>query len=523
MRPSVSELRRSLEGKPYLISSFRYKNLVIFCDGSLIFVYGFVNNNGVAEYTKSVKVIPSPRIPTDVRISFMSAIHDGSLVILSGVNSLFIVRVSTDLWASKADGHVPLGQYFCGVEEVHPTLFESPRAPKLLRIRWLHSNSMDSSAPLLAVLFDDNRIRIYQADNVCDVPCMVIDYSSFMCTADRLYEAYGSNSYGFHKCITSFDCIILRDESPTIIAVDSEGEMYSTTVNINSTNTSPWTRPLIPPSSLPCDPIDIRVVDHPMNDLFSVFAVLSAESVISFVVAVPNEQSSHSLFLHEQLQLSKSDTWTLCSSDFEFTVLVANDTTILHIDLSPWLHKYFSVLNQQSFDMGSFSISEDSVVRELISLSEYGAYSFSASCSLSQDRVLTLICKSTNPRQTTTMFIVCSPSPPLLTAFLKLQVHDPQCTSYGASEITEDTGLPLNEKVLDTILSNKKNLLPIKVASSQQELLKNLFDFFDTANKNQVVIRAALEMSRDRLTELVKFANELADKQNAINHRLLQV
>uniref|UniRef100_A0A0K0D909 Mic1 domain-containing protein n=1 Tax=Angiostrongylus cantonensis TaxID=6313 RepID=A0A0K0D909_ANGCA len=352
MRPSVSELRRSLEGKPYLISSFRYKNLVIFCDGSLIFVYGFVNNNGVAEYTKSVKVIPSPRIPTDVRISFMSAIHDGSLVILSSVNSLFIVRVSTDLWASKADGHVPLGQYFCGVEEVHPTLFESPRSPKLLRIR---------------------------------------------------------------------------------------------------------------------------------------------------------------LFLHEQLQLSKSDTWTLCSSDFEFTVLVANDTTILHIDLSPWLHKYFSVLNQQSFDMGSFSISEDSVVRELISLSEYGAYSFSASCSLSQDRVLTLICKSTNPRQTTTMFIVCSPSPPLLTAFLKLQVHDPQCTSYGASEITEGTGLPLNEKVLDTILSNKKNLLPIKVASSQQELLKNLFDFFDTANKNQVVIRAALEMSRDRFLFLLQYIANFRD------------
>ncbi|VDM53090.1 unnamed protein product [Angiostrongylus costaricensis] len=218
MRTSVSELRRSLEGKPYLISSFRYKNLVIFCDGSLIFVYGFVNNNGVAEYTKSVKVILSPPIPTDVRISFMSAIHDGSLVVFSSVNSLFIVRVSADLWASKADGHVPLGQYFCG-----------------------------------------------------------------------------------------------------------------------------------------------------------------------------------------------------------------------------------------------------------------------------------------------------------------LQVHDSQLTSYGASEITEGIGLPLNEKVLDTILSNKKNLLPIKVASSQHELLKNLFDFFDTANRNQVVIRAALEMSRDRLTALIKFANELADKQNVINHRLLQV
>lgn len=512
-----------LEGKPYLISSFRYTNLVIFCDGFLTFVYGFVNNDGIAEYTRSIKVILSPRIPTDIKITFMSVVNDGSLVVLSGMNSLFIVRVWADLWASSADGHVPLGQYFCGVEQVHPTLFASPRAPKSLRIRWINSNSINSSAQLLTVLFDDNRIRIYHADNVCDVPYMVIDYCSFMCTTDLPYEGYGSNSYGFYKCITSFDCIASCDECPTIIAIDSEGEMYSTTVNINSNSASPWTRPLIPPSSLPCDPVDIRIVDHPMNDLFSVFAVLSAENVISFVVAIPDEQSGHSLFLHEQLQLSKGSTWSLCASDFAFTILVANDATVLHIDLSPWLQKFSMILDKPSSDTCAFSISENSVVHELISLSDYEADGFSAPCSCSQERVLGLICKSTNPRETTTMFIACSMNPPLLTAFLKLQVRDPQLNSHEASVVAEGVGLPLNEKVLNTILSNKKNLLPVRMASSQQQLLKNLLDFFDVANKNQVVMRAALDMSHDRITELVKFADQLTDKQNAINHRLLQV
>ncbi|KAJ1359493.1 hypothetical protein KIN20_018246 [Parelaphostrongylus tenuis] len=276
MRTSLGELRKSLDGKPYLISSFRYKNLVIFSDGSLQFVYGFVNNNGVAEYTRSIKVCLSPRIPTDVNITFMSAIHDGSLVVLSGQNSLFIVRVSADLWASRADSRIPLSQYYCGIEEVHRTIFESPRAPKVLRVRWLHSKSNYFCAQLLAVLFDDNRIRIYQADNVCDVPSMVIDYNSFMCAAGRPREAYGSNSYGFHKCITSFDCIILRDESPTIIAIDSEGEMYSTTVNTSSNTAFTLDAPANPPSCLPCDPTDIRIVDHPMNDVRFFFAILSS-------------------------------------------------------------------------------------------------------------------------------------------------------------------------------------------------------------------------------------------------------
>ncbi|VDO25060.1 unnamed protein product [Heligmosomoides polygyrus] len=113
MRTSLSELRKPLCGKPYLLSAFRYKSLVIFCDGCMTFVYGLVNNNGLAEYTRSVKVVLSPRLPDDVEITSMSAMQDGSLVALSASSSLFIVRVSADLWSSRASGHVPHNEYVC--------------------------------------------------------------------------------------------------------------------------------------------------------------------------------------------------------------------------------------------------------------------------------------------------------------------------------------------------------------------------------------------------------------------------
>ncbi|KAK6041829.1 hypothetical protein COOONC_20667 [Cooperia oncophora] len=213
MRTSLSELRKSVHGKPYLISSFRYKNLVIFCDGSMTFVYGLVNNNGLAEYTRSVKVLLSPRLPDEVEITSMSVMRDGSLVVLSSANSLFIVRVSADLWVSRADGNVPHNQYICEVQEVHATLFDSPRPPRVLQLRWILTDSMNSSLHLLAVLFDDNRIRIYQADNICDVPFMTIDYA--------LVTSF------------SFDCVVESDEPPVVVAIDSEGEMYSTVININ--------------------------------------------------------------------------------------------------------------------------------------------------------------------------------------------------------------------------------------------------------------------------------------------------
>ncbi|XGW09056.1 hypothetical protein V3C99_011398 [Haemonchus contortus] len=523
MRTSLSELRKSLLGKPYLISSFRYKNLVIFCDGSMTFVYGLNNNNGVAEYTRSVKVLLSPSLPDEVEITSMSVMHDGSLAVLSSANCLFITRVSTDLWISKADGNVPYNQYICEVQEVHPTLFDSPRPPKVLRLRWILMDSMNSSVHLLAVLFSDNRIRIYQADNICDIPFATVDYASFMCASDRTCDGYGSNSYGFFKSIVSFDCIVEPDEAPVVIAIDSEGEMYSTVININ--NSSPaLTRPLIPPSNLPCDPVDLRLVDHPMSDLFSVFAVLSASNAICFVVAVPDEHASYSLFLHEQLQLPQSSSWSLCTDSFESTILVANESTVYHMDLSSWLQDYADALGESGTGTGPASTLKGTVTRELIStLHHHEKTELPHSLCPAQERAVGLLCKSTYPRASTVMFIACTQDPPLATAFLKQTVSDSQIPDSEQSVVPKDMRLNVNEKVLNTILSKRKALAPILKAPSYQEQLKNLADFFDCAHKNQIVLRAALEMSQDRLNVLVTFAAQLAERQSVLNQRLLQV
>ncbi|VDL84755.1 unnamed protein product, partial [Nippostrongylus brasiliensis] len=255
MRISLGELRKSLQGKQYLISSFSYKNLVIFCDGYLTFVYGFVNNNGLAEYSRSVKVILSPRIPDHVEISSMSAILDGSLVVLSSADSLFIVRVSADL--------------------------------------------------------------IYHAENICDVPRMTIDYVSFMCASDRTCEGYGSNSYGFFKSI----------ESPIV-----------------------------------------------QSQVFKLF-------------------------------------------------------------------RQKIVLQSTERDLARVPAEERSIV---------------------------------------------------------------------------------SEKALNAILARKETLRPIGPASSRQQLFKNLTEFFVSAQKNQVVLCAALEMSKDRIEVLMKLATQLSEKQNALNQRLLQ-
>ncbi|KAK5965353.1 hypothetical protein GCK32_007189 [Trichostrongylus colubriformis] len=523
MRTSLSELRKSVQGKPYLISSFRYKNLVVFCDGSMTFVYGLVNNNGIAEYTRSVRVLLSPRLPDDVEITSMSVMHDGSLVVLSSANSLFIVRISADLWISRAGGNVPHCQYICEVNEVHPTLFDSPRPPKVLRLRWIITDSMNSSIHLLAVLFDDNRIRIYIADNICDVPFATIEYASFMCASDRIYEGYGSGTYGFFKSIVSFDCIVEPEEAPVVIAIDSEGEMYSTVISLSSSSPV-LTRPLVPPSNLPCDPVDLRLIDHPMSELFSVAAVFSASNTISFVVAVPDEHVSYSLFLHEQLQLPQSGSWNLCSGSFESTILIANESTVFHMDISPWLEDYAEALGVSSTAMGPSPSVKSTIARELISTSRNHEKSELPYCACpSNERAVGLMCTSTTPRDSTTMFIACTNDPPLATAFLRRKTMDSQISYTEHSAGSKEMHPNFNEKVLNAILSRRQPLPQIVKAPSEQQLLKNLTDFFDSAYKNQVVLRAALEMSQDRLNVLVNFAAQLTERQNLLNQRLLQV
>ncbi|KIH61714.1 hypothetical protein ANCDUO_08009 [Ancylostoma duodenale] len=327
----------------------------------------------------------------------MSITNDGSLIVLSSESDLFLVRVSADLWASKSENYIPLDHYVCELEQVHPTLLNSVKPPKVLQTRWILADSFSCSAHFLAVLFDDNRMRIYQAGNVCDVPFTVVDYSLFMCASDRPYETPGSNSYGFFKSIVSFDCLSLPEESPILVAIDSEGEMYATIFNVIG-NTQPIiTRPLVPPSALPCDPIQIKIIEHPMSDIFAVFSVLSSGNVISFVVAIPNEQSTYS-------QKGPQPSWHPQSASLPG--------------------------NMQSL---------------------------------------------------------------------------------------------LNENVLRAIVSKKDPLPRIESTKSPKEFVESISNFFTTAHKNQLLLVAALEMSQDRLTALMKFAKQLTEKQNDVNQRLLKV
>ncbi|KAK6736972.1 hypothetical protein RB195_019579 [Necator americanus] len=486
------------------------------------FVYGLFNNRGYAEYTKSVNVTLSPRIPDDINVTSMSVTNDGSLIALSSADNLFIVRVSTDLWASKSENYIPLDQYVCELEGVHPTLFESIRPPHVLQLRWIFADSFNSMVNFLAVLFDDNRIRLYRAENICDVPYAVIDYSLFMCANDRPQETPGSNSYGLFKSIVSFDCLALPEENPVVIAIDSEGEMYATVISVIS-NAQPIVRPLVPPSALPCDPVGIQIVDHPMNDIFSIFAILSSGNVISFVIALPDEQCGYSLFLHEQLQLPQTYPMSVCSTGLEYTVIIANKSSILHLDLSQWILEYARMLQDQG-GISTTPSSSLSIVRELINIPLHlGDTRDPTFPCTAHNCAVHLICKSTTAGETSTIVVSSSEDPPLATAFLRQKAADPTWFFSQPSSILESARSPLNEKVLEAILVKKEPLPRIITTKSPLEFLESISDYFNTAHKNQLVLAAALEMSQDRLAALLRMAKQLTEKQNDMNQRLLKV
>lgn len=44
------------------------------------------------------------------------------------------------------------------------------------------------------------------------------------------------------------------------------------------------------------------------------------------------------------------------------------------------------------------------------------------------------------------------------------------------------------------------NVMLFRKGATHQQVIKNLSDFFDTAKRNQIVLSAALEMSKDRYT-----------------------
>uniref|UniRef100_A0A1I7WBX9 CNH domain-containing protein n=1 Tax=Heterorhabditis bacteriophora TaxID=37862 RepID=A0A1I7WBX9_HETBA len=321
MRLQLREISDSLHGKSFVMASYNRRNIIIFENNSLFILCGFTQRSGKAEYVRNVKIELSPPLPRDVLITGMTVMDNGTMLAMWGPKGVFVVRMNSDLLSLRDNYQSIKNDYFC---------------------------------------------EIYSMDKPIDFPSVKIDYASLLLAGEEQMGSSMSNTYGLFKSIVSFDFATSINGYPVVMAIDFEGEMYSSVVDFT--------------------------------------AVISAGKLLSHIIAVPGENASYEyvfnvfnfsilcfeshailslinlmliliitrLFLHDQLQLP-TDAYKdiyMWDSDRDGTYLVSTHLRLYYIDILHWIRDYKNALDAR-FDITRFgppltAVIEDSLGKKIV-------------------------------------------------------------------------------------------------------------------------------------------------------------
>ncbi|PAV56796.1 hypothetical protein WR25_05052 [Diploscapter pachys] len=351
----LTGVNKLFEGKNLLLARHRSKRVLVYSDGGLYLLHGFIYENGQLSIAKKIKISLFPSIPTSESIQQMTISPGGSSVVLWSAEKVYVVRLGNEL--VHLDESRP--DYVCECQSVN--LSESRRKSQILEVRWL--NDTEESFNVFTVLFDNNTIGVHFAEAALDGPSQTVDFNSVVgCSGDG--DHFGqTNTFGLFKrlgnflfnllifnlflIVVSFDVLPSSKFAMTndLIAVDSEGEIYLAHIDLSAHSDPAAVRALIPPTALPTESLAIRVIRHPNSSIFVLLAILSGGNTISHVLAIPNERDLYDLYLHDQYCLEKNV--GICNLNVDISdnssYLLATDRVLIRVDLSKLLNDFYEL------------------------------------------------------------------------------------------------------------------------------------------------------------------------------------
>ncbi|PAV77555.1 hypothetical protein WR25_07171 [Diploscapter pachys] len=348
----LTGVNKLFEGKNLLLARHRSKRVLVYSDGSLYLLHGFIYENGQLSISKKIKISLFPSIPASESIQQMTISPGGSSVVLWSAEKVYVVRLGNEL--VHLDESRP--DYVCECQSAN--LSESRRKSKILEVRWL--NDTEESFNVFTVLFDNNTIGVHFAEAALDGPSQTVDFSSVVgCSGDG--DHFGqTNTFGLFKRLVSFDVLpsskfaMMND----LIAVDSEGEIYLAHIDLSAHSDPAAVRALIPPTALPTESLAIRVIRHPNSSIFVLLAILSGGNTISHVLAIPNERDLYDLYLHDQYCLEKNV--GICNLNVDISdnssYLLATDRVLIRVDLSKLLNDFYELPQNAAVKTLNFSV-----------------------------------------------------------------------------------------------------------------------------------------------------------------------
>ncbi|KAH7721873.1 hypothetical protein AAVH_10557 [Aphelenchoides avenae] len=305
-----------------------YRNDTLLCfNGTHLTLMEFVPAKDAINplFKKSTKISLCPTPPAATDFTSINANRSGSKVALVSRRSVCVVHMSEELWSYKslvslrqADSWQP--EYFAECDLLHMRLLMDRSPPTVVKVVWYSdSPTTQSKHNILGVLYSDNVIRIYDVNESLAAPVTTVDLSSMIVGSDdRLETSVNGTRLGFVSAVVSFDfgptVTLAGTVLPTVLAVDSDGECYSSVVSLDGAHISEPTICNIAGGEsrgVAEEPVDLAVVPHSNDEHFTVLA-LAYENRVMHVILIPADETSEKTgdrnlfdaFLFETLQFS---------------------------------------------------------------------------------------------------------------------------------------------------------------------------------------------------------------------------
>uniref|UniRef100_A0A914IGT0 Nuclear pore complex protein Nup88 n=1 Tax=Globodera rostochiensis TaxID=31243 RepID=A0A914IGT0_GLORO len=294
-------------------------------------------------FKRITSIVLSPKLPETAQFTELLVNTSGSRVALVGRRMIFVVELDTDFWHRPAalDGpdwvdHLR-PEYYAKCDLLHVGLFVRKFPPSVLRVRWFEPASdfleyfgkMPLTLPrlssMLAVLFSDNVIRLYDVTTAMDCPLVQLDFTTLLpdrmsavdeseTSGDEFGRAH--STLGFITQLVSFDfgppqlVAAAADGDQTVLgsllALDSNGQLYTALFPFDGIGHCPPPKgplplfgfPAVSQQRLLCAALDLLHIRHPLGTQnFSVWALASEDGLLAHFVLLRELASFDALSL----------------------------------------------------------------------------------------------------------------------------------------------------------------------------------------------------------------------------------
>ncbi|KAL3122398.1 hypothetical protein niasHT_000974 [Heterodera trifolii] len=277
-------------------------------------------------FKRITTVVLSPKLPENAQFTNLLVNASGSRATLVGTRMIFVVELDTDFWHRPPfDGPDCVDhlrpEYYAKCDLLHVGLFVRKFPPAVRCVRWFEPVSdfleifgstkmptLSRLSSLLAVLFSDNVIRLYDVSSAVDSPLIQFDFNALLpdrtpddseASGDEFGRGRAHSTLGFITQLVSFDfgppqsVDGNRTALGSLLALDSNGQLYATLFPFDGIGPcAPPKGPLplygFPASSqhrLLCSALDLLHIRHPFGvQHFSLWAMASEDGLLTHFI-----------------------------------------------------------------------------------------------------------------------------------------------------------------------------------------------------------------------------------------------